>query len=573
MFKKMISLFCITVLLLAMLTACQGGETTTMSTTTKGTTGTGTQTAATTTEPPLEVVTISMMTMNSDYSDIEGIAADPVKAYIEDKLKIKLDLIAGDFEKARLLITTGQAPDIIGMFSWVGDFKTLIKDGIEENMYTEMSAISQSEPDRYPVLNKIFNDEDFQVFNGMYGGDKEKAHVLFTLIASKPTPSSPCFNMNYMKELDLELPTTVDEFISVLRALRAGKPEVITFGYLNRKGNAFPGELNELFFHTHGTNATAIEEQSQGVFVDTTLNDKNKEVWKLLAQLNSEGIFDPEAFSKEDYYHGTNDFATGKTAVITMALPNTNAGMYDWIFSEVLKSNPDAVPEDYQMLPQPLKGEYLKTSGIAISNGVVIPKTSKNPDRALDLLELIVSNEGQALMVAGVEGVDHTRMGDGSFTMVDEQAWNEKVSVYKNEIGYFAPFLMLVYSGGLHVPYENHSYLEAYMNATNPVLARNEAKSEAMQYASKIVNAFQTHPDVEYTGDLSMVFMVTDDATNQLWPKLAEVRTKWFTKFFFSEVDVDEGWDQFVAEYQAAGADDFLAGYARAVEEARALIG
>lgn len=572
MFKKLISLFCITVLLSVMLTACQGSETTDSTTTgTKGTTGA--QTTATTTEPSLEEVTISVMTMHSDYSDIEGIEADPVKSYIEGKLKIKLDFVAGDFEKARLLITTGQAPDIIGLFSWEGDFKTLIKDGIEESMYTELSAISRSEPERYPVLNKIFNDEDFQVFNGIYGGDREKAHVLFTLIASKPTPSSPCFNMNYMDELDLDLPTTVDDFISVLRALRAGKPEVITFGYLNRKGNAFPGELNDLFFHTHGTNASAIEEQSPGVFVDTTLNDKNKEVWELLAQLNSEGIFDPEAFSKEDYYHGTNDFATGKTAVITMALPNTNAGMYDWIFSETIKNDTSAVPEDYQMLPQPLKGEYLKTSGIAISNGIVIPKTSKNPDRALDLLEFVVSNEGQALMVAGVEGVDHTRSGDGSFTLIDQQAWNDKVSVYKNEIGYFGPFLMLVYSGGLHVPYENYSYLEAYMQSTNPVLARNEAASEAMQYAAKIVNAFQTHPDVEYTGDLSMVFMVPDDETKDIGTKLNEVKTKWFTRFFFSEVDMDQGWEEFVAEYKAAGADDYLAGYTKAVEEARALVG
>jgi hypothetical protein len=148
--------------------------------------------------------------------------------------------------------------------------------------------------------------------------------------------------------------------VSDLRAIHAAKPDIITFGFLNYKGTSFPGELDELFFETNGTNANSIIEDPDhpGTFIDTTLNDKNKEVWKLLAQLNSEGIFDKEAFSKDNYYHGTDDFATGKTAVVTFACPNTDYGMYNWLWSCIVKNYPNAKPEDFAMLPEPLKGEY-----------------------------------------------------------------------------------------------------------------------------------------------------------------------------------------------------------------------
>jgi hypothetical protein len=48
-----------------------------------------------------------------------------------------------------------------------------------------------------------------------------------------------------------------------------------------------------------------------------------------------------------------------------------------------------------------------------------------------------------------------------------------------------------------------------------------------------------------------------------LQSKLKDVTTKWFVKFFNGDVDVDAGWDQFKAEYIAAGAAEYLAAYTK----------
>lgn len=583
MLRKIIGIVCAVVMIVTALTACTtsapsatvAASTAPTEAPTVAATATPAPTPSAPPEDTREIVPITIMTLHSNYSDVDGIASDPIKAYIEKKLKVKLSFIGGDNQQARLMVTTGRAPDILSCFSWEDGFTALMNDGIAQGMYIDMNYYTAKEANRYPVLNKIFADKNFQAFNQMYGGDKNKCFVFFTMLQALRTMSTPIFNMKYLSAAGITtLPTTVDELVADLRAIHAAEPNIITMGFLNYKGTSFPGELDDLFFETNGTNANKIIEDASnpGTFTDSTLNDKNKEVWKLLAQLNKEGIFDKEAFSKDAYYLGTDDFATGKTAVITFACPNTDWSMYDWLWSCIFKNDPSATPEQYPMLDQPLKGEYMINPGVSLSCGVVIPTTSMYPDRALDVLEYSLSNEGQEITNAGLPGIDHTKDASGNIVMTDDQVtnWNKNAAIYKQSPGYWGVFTMMVYNGGTYVDYEHNDMVDAYLKSQLLVQTRNMKGKIDAPYADKVVKTYQSL--AKYTGDLSLDLYKLDDKGLAVQKKLSDVTTKWFTKFFNGDVDVDTGWDQFKKEYTDAGAADYLAAYTKAITDARALL-
>jgi ABC-type glycerol-3-phosphate transport system substrate-binding protein len=200
-------------MILAMLAGCTNNPATspTATSTTGVTTAPTTSSTIESTPDTREVVPITIMTLHSNYSDVDGIASDPVKAYIENKLKVKLSFVGGDNQQARLMITPGRAPDILSCFSWESGFTELMNDGIAQGMYINMNYYTSKDLDRYPILNKHFADKDFQMFNITYGGDASKCFVYFTMLKALRTMSTPIFNMQYLREANITtLPTTID---------------------------------------------------------------------------------------------------------------------------------------------------------------------------------------------------------------------------------------------------------------------------------------------------------------------------------------------------------------------------
>jgi hypothetical protein len=123
-------------------------------------------------------------------------------------------------------------------------------------MYINMNYYTSKDLDRYPILNKHFADKDFQMFNITYGGDASKCFVYFTMLKALRTMSTPIFNMQYLREANITtLPTTIDEFVSDLRAIHAASP--ITSRWLPElKGTSYPGDwTNSLRDERHNANS------------------------------------------------------------------------------------------------------------------------------------------------------------------------------------------------------------------------------------------------------------------------------------------------------------------------------
>lgn len=520
-----------------------------------------------------KTVSLSMFQQGVVLDNIDGIKNDPVKKWVENKFKINLELLTGDVNKIKLLLSSGQSPDIVSLPFWWAGAPQLYKDGAKEGMFVDIGEMVSKNPGKYPVLAKLIKDKDFRYFNQQYTGDPNKTYGIWIGANALSTTGDPVFNMRIMNELNLKLPTTVDEFIQVLRAIKKGKPDVIPMGYLNYKGTNFPMELNQIFFNTHGTNASGMSLNEQGQWVDNTINPKNKEVWKLLQDLYKEGLFDKEAFSKEAYYHVTNDFAKQKTAVVTTAQPNANDNIYkNVVVAEFTKANPGATYKDMQLLPHPLTGpggkETVKASAFQINDVIFISKNAKDPERALEFIEWALSNQGQASKYYGIEGVHHTKDASGKRQLNDPNEWKKITDVW-NQKGEHGLTFGLTYTAdnGMY-DYEKYGFIEAHKNAQrNIVLERGEQTPEST-YSKSVIETwkkevFQETPFYYNAPTLS-------DEGKKIEAKLTDIRNQYFVKFFVGELDVNSNWDKFVQEYRNAGLDKYMAEYTKVMQDAKA---
>lgn len=515
-----------------------------------------------------KVVDLSYWSYALNLNNTEGIKNDPVLKYVEDKLKINIKHLTGDLDKIKLLVSTDQAPDIISIPLWPKGSKDFVKDAINEDMFVDIGKLVSANPKKYPVLTKVFQDKNFKFTNKIYAGDENKYVSAWAGNYKQDSNGNPAFNMRIMDKLNLKLPATLDEFVNVLREIKKGEPGVIPFGYLNYKGTCFPCELDPLFFAPNGTNASGMQKDKDGNWYDAAIDPKNKEVWKLLQSLYKEGLFDKEGFTKEAYDHTFNDFAHQKIAVVTNALPNLNQAMYNLVLDQVKKATPDIKFEDIQLLPHPLTGpggkQYSKGSPLLVDNAIVIPKSSKNPERALEFIEWAFSNEGQTMKFYGLEGVHHTKDSSGKLD-INPEAWKKVTDVWGTpEI--HGMFVNFTHASGAMMDYENNSWSEAHKKQRFITVERAE-HTPSFNYIMNAVSNWKKETYVEipyYEANVDV-----SDAMRNTAAKLSEISQRYFVKFFVGELDVDSNWDKFVTEYKAAGADQYVAEYSAAAKKSK----
>ena len=145
-----------------------------------------------------------------------------------------------------------------------------------------------------------------------------------------------------------------------------------------------------------------------------------KEGYKFANKLFREGICNPEQFTVTDF---KDELKKGSIAMYNCF------NIFDiYAANGILKQKNPA--EFYQFIPAPVKDgckfELLNNFlPYSIGPGVVITKDCKNPERAIKYLEFMCSDEGQQLVLYGINGVHH----DMKQT---EQGWS--YPVFKEEI-------------------------------------------------------------------------------------------------------------------------------------------
>jgi hypothetical protein len=547
----------------------------------------------------MERVSIGMMYRGWDSSawDSDLIAQDRVWGYIEDKLNIDFRVEyggSGDIIVASM--AAGTAPDIVMMWPghpWLGipTWQSWINDGVLTNLNDLVSA----DPERYPIINTIFQDPVYRLYNLVQNGGVDNYHALMTGNRFKPiTDSAIIYNGFMLDELGLEVPATYDEQINAMRMAR-DKLGATGFGWPTYKGTHWKG-LNYLYFQTHGQEVDGYHLDENGNWYDAAVDPGNKAIWATVAEHGAEQLLYPGWLTGELFEY-IDQLVAGKHLSGLYKGPRPDGYMAH--FEKFQAANPGATLADFPQGLHPISGPGGRAHDDAVPLNIyratAIPAFSDNPDRALDLLEWWVSEEGQVARWFGIKGIHFTQDDFSDFNaeeFLKDQSWNPDVAgktldeVLEQRPGdlMFLPGAATSnYDNGI-VPFaETGSWFEAYQNLRDVRTERVNAAlavPDGVECSAPFTAIWQGGGCAACTGPNPPAWCQFQ-AGNELWHSflaegwegwpqyvdlvalseeetqiqaaLTDIKNKWWVAFVLGNKDVEADWDSFVAEYNEAG--------------------
>lgn len=228
-------------------------------------------------------------------------------------------------------------------------------------------------------------------------------------------------NTEWLAELDMEMPTTLDELYEVLCAFR-DHPELskngpmIPFGGVNGKGT----QIDQLILSAYGLlggsadQGFSLYEVRDGKVELAATLPEYKEVLTFIKKLYDEGLIDTEYFTQTSEQYSAKGM-------------NVQYGVFTNAAAYVVCSLEDAA--NYEILtPLTLnKGDtpiWPKTSGI--TNGVAaITATNPYPEETARWLDYAYSTEGANLDTCGPEGMLWHWVEEGKVWVAEEEKFAE----------------------------------------------------------------------------------------------------------------------------------------------------
>jgi putative aldouronate transport system substrate-binding protein len=311
-------------------------------------------------------------------------------------------------EQLNLMVASGDLPDIIkNNFSFYkGGPEAAMKDGILINMN---DLINKYAPNFKKIINSdpklakaVKSDNGTIIYFGAIIVPPEMRGLPFM---------GPAIRKDWLDELNLQVPETIDEWYTVLKAFKE-KKNIPTPLAIDGKGGL--DGLVYTFSGAYGVPTSGFYQENGNVKFGPIENGY-KEFLTTLNKWYKEGLIDKD-FATHTYNDNTKQAAvTGKTGA--------------WVFHSVhfklfyeLENNKNP---KYQIVPTPLpsvkKGEQPELRdaiGYHEYNSAFVTSKCKNPIEAVKLLDYLYSEEGHNLVTWGTtEGKSYTTVaGKKQFT-------------------------------------------------------------------------------------------------------------------------------------------------------------
>ena len=534
---------------------------------------TGTQDTAAAAQETLEV-TAMIASVNFEFSE-EMIAKDRVKKHLEERFNFKLNLrsfLGSKNEFGEMIIrqmAAGNAADLINVgVRWFIDELTW-REWIEDELVIDLGEYVYGDPDRYSTLKKAFDHPMYKLLNDFWNADPDKYTAWFSPAFSQRANGGVTFNGYMLEEMGLEVPQTYDEFIAALRKAKQDLG-VYGFGWVSYNATSW-NYVGYNFFNPFGTEITGLFEGEDGWY-DATIDPRNRERWRELQGYMAEGLLDPN-WIENGYDCLSVDMLGDKCLAVEYAAPG--AGQYAWAFGLFQKTHPDAIPEKhFVMPPQPLRGPGGNSTHNHTPFGNswqwIVPYTTPEPDRIIDFMNFLASDEWQVMFNYGVKGIHYTKDDLSDFN--EEEFLSDTLIWFPNETtrSQYPWFRWFVNGNQFYSPWEKYGdWIEGLKAATgNYPYQQRHATSPAYVYGKSVETTYLAESTVNRPVYFS--FLSWSDEEVQIRNKLNDVRNKWFTMFLTGQEDLDTGWDNFVREYKATGSDQIVAVYSKKVSEAKA---
>ena len=535
-----------------------------------------------------EMVNIRFSQYANSVDDQEGMANDPIKKAIEQAVNITLEYdtgIEGYDDRLSTELAVGMAPDL---FPTWGE-ATKIRQFAEEEAVYDIAAIINAEPERYPILYKIINTDEYKMYNKMYTGDENKAYAIYSFSA-RAYPSFagvPAYNTAILEEVNEgKVPATVDEFVAFTqKAVEAGYSGWWPY---NAKLTNW-AEIDGTIARPQGTSLRTpatydwmwtgfVPDDESKIGTDEehwtlmTVSDESKEVMKILAEMYAnDGIHNGVGtlVDEDDGYAAFNNK--------TLASYGYSYGYYTQ-FKKLYDSWMKAHPDDGSLADLTLgtaltdnDGNWMRVYDVPSYVGAhyFIPTSCAYPDRVLDLVEFLASEEGQNLLFRGIEGLTYTMDGDTVVYNLDEFVNINKSYGYPNpDRCRYMWFSYLFCASEMKLDLVNNDWWDAVTTPYDNTLdwAEGEAR-ECYQYAIDTVQAFVDNVYVQLPSYYGLAAL--DAEWGKVQTTLFEITNRYLSQMLGGQLDVETGWEQYRAEFEAAGGPALEEAVNEAIREAR----
>jgi ABC-type glycerol-3-phosphate transport system substrate-binding protein len=436
---------------------------------------------------------------------------DRIVAAINEQLGIELTVQyvpEGNVEKVNVAMASGDMPDIV-----TGSYGTSATNSwIENGMLVSLNEYAESLPNLAAWLEKYSWSAEDGVYYGMpFITQYNAANALIIM------------RQDWLDNLNLAYPTTLDEMAAVLHAFTYDDPDQDgqdnTYGFTCEKP---VGNFNWVFY-AYGRQYSDYELDENGNVVPFFETECFVPSMEYIKALWDDGVIDPE-FLLNDGSKVEEKFYQGKAGAMIRALyrhVSRHENNLKAIFpeGELAWGLPPVGPdgESFGLNAQGRSGMF-----------TAITAACKNPDKAAAFLDFMVSPEGNDLLRLGIEGIHYTKDGDAVVFNEEERGKDA-----------FSPngWAHALAWGSLYWPLESQ-YLPANEPNRDRALQSVELATQA-QVPSLIKQI--TKAETEYSS------------------ALGDIYNQYFLDMLQGNVSIEEGTAELISEWHSQGGDEMLA--------------
>jgi putative aldouronate transport system substrate-binding protein len=403
-----------------------------------GTAGTGGAASGTTGYPLNTSATISWWleiptNVSANYTSV---ADTPFGKGLQERTGVKINYLhppaGGGNEQFNLLVASGDLPDIMER-NWIqypGGPEKAIEDGV-------VLKLNDIYPKYAPYLSAYFKaNPDIDRMTKTDSG----SYYSFPLISAEPillTSAGPMIRQDWLDDLGLQMPTTIDEWHTVLTAFKEKKnsPAPLSFEYNSYFDSCY------LFYAYHANRDFYVGDD--GKIAYGGIENNYRDFLVTFSQWYKEGLVDPDLPTQQ--FQQVSAKITGNVSGATVGSLNSRMGVWT---NAVRASNPKfklaGVPVPVlKKGDKPFRGYGTQAYR---GTGAAITGASKNQEIAARVLDYTYGPEGHLYYNFGVEGTTY-KMVNGYPTYTDEVLNNPKgwpsaqVLASYSHAGYGGPYI------------------------------------------------------------------------------------------------------------------------------------
>jgi len=522
--------------------------------------------------------------------DPEGMANDPIKKAIEDTVNVTLEYDTGtDGYDDRLAteLAVGNAPDLFP--TWGESDK--ISKWVDEGAVTNLGDIINGDPERYPILYKMINTKEYKAYNKMYLGDENACYAIYSIscLAYPMFDGVPVYNSALLKQYnDGKVPSTVDEFEDYTTKVAAAgysgwwpyNVKLTNWGEMNA---TIASPMRTSILSPNGGTAWNgfVPDDDSKIGTDAehwtlmTTSDKSKEAVKKLAEMYKSGAIDQDVGVADDVDDGYAQFAAGKLASYSYGFGYYT--QFHKIYCDVWQeAHPDATLSDLTFgtaLQNDGEWSHSYDTGTWVGANYFIPTSCTYPDRVLDLVEYLASKAGQMMIFRGLEGLTYTMDGDTVNYNMDAFVNINKSYGYANPDRCRYMWFSYLFAGGeMMVDLEDNDWWTAVTSPhDNTTEWATDADKEVYDYALDSLSKFVDNVYVKLPSYYAFVTLPGD--LSDLRTQLDDITNRYLSAFLGGQMDVETGWAQYQAEYEAAGASKLEDALNQSISDCRTTYG